>query len=195
MGSEGFVDPVAIDVSRLVPRKVASLYSHLVTRPTGRAVRLAVEERLAESTHPSLSVIDLSEVHVLDYSCADEVVAKLLLRWTEPRTRPEVFLLFKGLHDHHRGPVEAVLDRHGLAAVAEVGGGRYELVGVHSPEEGRGWSFLETHRTVSSNQLEDASGGRAVEDALDSLARRRLVLKNGRSGAFHALSSFLTAGP
>ena len=86
-------DPVSIDVGRLVRRNVASLYSSLVTRPTGQAVRLAIENVLAEETGPiSLSVIDLSQVTVIDFSCADEVVAKLLLRFLEEGS-PEGSLL------------------------------------------------------------------------------------------------------
>ncbi|MGW8267353.1 MAG: hypothetical protein ACWGSQ_13385, partial [Longimicrobiales bacterium] len=55
------IDPVSIDVGRLVRRSVASLYSSLVTRPTGQAVRLAIENVLAEeSGQVSLSIIDLS---------------------------------------------------------------------------------------------------------------------------------------
>ena len=34
--------PYSFDLSSLVKRSVASLYSHLVTRPTGRALRLGL---------------------------------------------------------------------------------------------------------------------------------------------------------
>ncbi len=37
------LDPIAIDVGHLLHRTVTSLYAHLVTRPTGRAVRMAIE--------------------------------------------------------------------------------------------------------------------------------------------------------
>ena len=59
--------PIQIDVGSLVQRSVATLYSHLVTRPTGRAVRLAIESLLAEAGDTALSLIDLSEVSVLDF--------------------------------------------------------------------------------------------------------------------------------
>jgi hypothetical protein len=39
-------DPVWIDVGQVLQRTVASLYAHLVTRPTGRAVRMAIEAQL-----------------------------------------------------------------------------------------------------------------------------------------------------
>ena len=93
--SELPLDPIAIDVGDLVQKTVTSLYSHLVTRQTGRAVRMAIEAQLAELGEMSLSLIDLSEVTVLDFSCADEVVAKLIQRY-QGSDSPGVFFVFRG---------------------------------------------------------------------------------------------------
>jgi hypothetical protein len=60
---------------------VASLYQrNLVTRHTGRAVRLSIEGLVSELGATSLTVLDFGDVAVIDFSCADEVVAKLVLR-------------------------------------------------------------------------------------------------------------------
>ena len=93
--------PVTIDVGVLVSKTVTSLHSHLVTRPTGRAVRLAIEAQMAGSGAQSLSVIDLSDVTILDFSCADEVIAKLLQGYLEPDS-PEAFFMFRGVGESHR---------------------------------------------------------------------------------------------
>ena len=74
MRTEPLVEPISIDVSHVLRKSAESLYSHLVTRPTGRAVRLAIEEQVAVSSRTALSLIDLSDVTVMDFSCADEVV-------------------------------------------------------------------------------------------------------------------------
>ena len=71
-------DPIAIDIGEVLQRTVTSLYSSLITRPTGRAVRMAIETQLRGAGTLSVSLIDFSEVGIIDYSCADEVVAKLL---------------------------------------------------------------------------------------------------------------------
>ncbi|MFB6240235.1 MAG: hypothetical protein ABEJ46_01485, partial [Gemmatimonadota bacterium] len=55
-----------------------SLYSYLVTRHTGRAVRMSIEEQIAGSPGPLVAVLDFRNVAVIDFSCADEVVAKLV---------------------------------------------------------------------------------------------------------------------
>ena len=101
------LDPVAIDVGHLLQRTVTSLYAHLVTRPTGRAVRLAIETQLEGMGERSLSLIDLSEVSVLDFSCADEVVAKLVGHYATAEHR-EAFFVFRGVHEPHRDQIEVV---------------------------------------------------------------------------------------
>jgi hypothetical protein len=183
------VSPVQIDVGGLVRRTVATLYSHLVTRPTGRAVRLAIETQLEEAGHTSCSLIDLSQVTVLDFSCADEVVAKLLARYLDDNRPREAFFVFRGVAEQHREPVETVLERQGLAAVADRGG-RCELLGVRSTEEELVWSFVERRGSLPSGEIPVVLQETPDRDALEVLVRRRLVFRSA-SGDVHALSRFV----
>lgn len=182
------MDAVAIDVSRLVERTVASLYSHLVTRATGRAVRMAIEQRLEEGEGASLSVIDLSEVAVLDFSCADEVVAKLLLRFGGEERPRDVFFLFRGLAPHHRDPVLAALERHELAAIASAGQGPGELLGTLPREEARIWRVLEEQGSLREAQLPHVLPDAADRALLRRLWQRRLVFRRPDREEYHALS-------
>src|SRR4051812_4922242 len=110
-----------IDVSTVLRQTLScELYSNLVTRPTGAAVRTQIEALLADSRERSLTVIDFSHVGMIDFSCADEVVAKLLLRYVAAeRQDREAYFLFRGVTDDHWDAIEAVLERHGLALVLE----------------------------------------------------------------------------
>ena len=182
--SELPLDPIAIDVGSLVQRTVASLYSHLVTRQTGRAVRLAIETQLAEAGERSLSLIDLSEVSILDFSCADEVVAKLLLRYQEAEHPAEAFFVFRGVHEPHRDQVEVVLLRQSLVAVAETRQGKYELLGTHTEEEASAWNTLEAKGLIAREDLDDAG----EREALDRLVDRRVAFRSPITGRYHALS-------
>ena len=186
--SELPLDPIAIDVGSLVQRTVASLYSHLVTRQTGRAVRLAIETQLAEAGARSLSLIDLSEVSILDFSCADEVVAKLLLRYQEGEDPAEAFFVFRGVHEPHRDQVEVVLKRQALAAVAETGDGKYELLGDHTDTQDAVWRTVESRGLVGRDEVDDVLPGDGEREALDELVRRRLVFQSPITGRYHALS-------
>jgi hypothetical protein len=189
------LDRIPIDVSRLVDQNVASLYSYLVTRPTGRAVRLAIESRLVETSGTALFLIDLSEVTVLDFSCADEVVAKLLLRCAGPDRPAEVFFVFRGVQDSHLGPIEVVLRRHDLAAVAETDGGGFELLGTGSEGEFRIWSEVESRGRIERDQVGALFPEEADRFALQRLAARRLVFERPDSGDYHALSRLIRLGP
>ena len=72
-----------IDLSVVLRETVScELYSNLVTRPTGAAVRAQIEALLRDSDRV-LAVIDFTHVRMIDFSCADEVVAKLLLRYCD----------------------------------------------------------------------------------------------------------------
>ena len=186
------VDPVSIDVSHLVRRNVASLYSSLVTRPTGQAVRLAIENVLAEAVGPiSLSIIDLSQVTVIDFSCADEVVAKLLLRFLGEERPSEAFFIFRGLKELHRDPIEVVLERHALAAVAETESGAFELLGSTSRAEEKVWAALERRGGVGETDADDIIPLAGAREVLDALVGRRVVFHHPTTGQYSALSALL----
>jgi len=186
------IDPVSIDVGHLVRRNVASLYSSLVTRPTGQAVRLAIENVLAEETgRPSLSVIDLSQVTIIDFSCADEVVAKLLSKYLGEERPRDAFFLFRGIKDLHRDPIEVVLGRQSLAAAAETEPGSFQLIGAVTEIEREVWNALEERGRLKEEEVDGIIHGGRGKETLRSLSERRLVLRSPVSCTYRSLSSLL----
>lgn len=181
------LDPIAIDVGDLVQRTVASLYSHLVTRQTGRAVRLAIESQLDELGERSLSLIDLSEVAVLDFSCADEVVAKLVQRYAG-EGHAHAYFVFRGVHEPHRDQIEVALRRQGLSAVAETAEGRFELLGVRSEAQCHAFALLEERGMIGREEVATLLPDEAARGALDDLAARHLAFTSPITGRYHALS-------
>lgn len=154
----------------------ATLYSNLVTRPTGRAVRTQIET-LLESTERSLTVLDFTHVQMIDFSCADEVVAKLLLQHGSNR---EAYFVFRGMTDDHWDAIESVLERHGLALVVERDGD-VELVGVLEERERRAFQALKRLGRAEVWELATELGEpeAAMNTALDSMWRRRLIMRQG----------------
>ncbi len=181
------IDPIAIDVGEVLQRSVTSLYSSLVTRPTGRAVRMAIETQLQGAGTLSISLIDFSEVGLIDFSCADEVVAKLLQQFLADEVR-DAFFVFRGVREPHQDQVETVLERQGLAAVVETSPGGFVLLGVHSDEEGRVWGLLEERGAVDAEQVDAVFGAPGERSALSSLHERGLIFRSPQSGRIHALS-------
>ncbi|HEX9105804.1 MAG TPA: hypothetical protein VF832_01215 [Longimicrobiales bacterium] len=189
----GDVASMSFDLSALVRRSVATLYSHLVTRPTGRALRVGIESQLEELGGPTLSILDFGQVVVLDYSCADEVVARLLRRF-QPEDRPaDVYFLARGIAERHREPIDEVLLRHGLALVAELEEGDVALLGHASDLQLSAWAALERLGRADAPAVAAAIGAPAPEadEALQALAARRVVLRGPRSGTCVALSCLL----
>src|SRR3954471_9417168 len=127
-------------------RSVTSLFSNLVTRPTGRAIRSGVESQIAEmegpAATPCLSILDFSQVRVLDYSCADEIVAKLLLRFTGDERPCEAYFVVLGVQEHHEEVIEAVLERHSLLLVPRDDAGAVKLLGAATPLHRAAWDTL-----------------------------------------------------
>lgn len=180
-----------IDVGTVLRGTVCDLYSNLVTRPTGAAVRTAIEQQVNEVATPIVTTIDFSQVNLLDFSCADEIVAKLLLRFTSDEG-PKGYLTFRGIHDGHIDPIETVLERHALALVswhegeAELFGHVEEIERVH-------WDVVRDHGPLSASDVarhlqatvDQAAADARVLDArlveqtraqLDHLVHRRLLM-------------------
>lgn len=175
--------PLAIDLVRAQRRSVTSLYSNLVTRPTGRAIRMGVESQLAELSGemPSacLSVLDFSGVRVLDYSCADEIVAKLLLRYGGVAPPAQVYFVVRGVQDHHEEAIEAVLERHDLLVVAEDESGAHRLLGTTDPLLRSCWSALLRLGRTGVTELATVAGTEIVpaRDAANVFCDRRVALR------------------
>ena len=114
----------AIDVRVILRSSVASAYDDLVTRRTGAAVRDGIERVLADTPRDQPAIIDFSAVRCLDLSCADEIVAKLLLNHGARR------FILRGLSESQRDALEPVLSHQHLAVVVEHSSGQLDFLGV-----------------------------------------------------------------
>lgn len=171
-----------IDLTGVLRRTVCDLYSDLVTRPTGAAVRDGIEKQLAELGDRSLTVIDFSHVRLLDYSCADEIVAKLLMHYVRADDLPpprDAYFVFRGVNESHLDAIETVLERHGLAIVAELDAGSVILVGAVQDEERFAWDTLCRLGQLTALQLAKEAGcaSAEAERVLERLFRRRLAMR------------------
>jgi hypothetical protein len=171
-----------IDVCHVLRRTECGLYSNLVTRPTGAAVRSEIELLMRDTTRATgqrtLTVIDFTNVGLLDFSCADEIIAKLLLREQQDGTSDGYFI-FRGIHEHHLDAIEHVLERHRLAMVAEEPGAEPRLVGIVAESEDAVWRALRRHGPATAEDLAEET--RLTPDEahaiLDGLCQRKLAMR------------------
>ncbi len=193
------VAPLPIDLSHVSRRSVTSLFSNLVTRPTGRAIRSGVESQLAEleaERQVTVSILDFTQVRVLDYSCADEIVAKLLLRYLGEERPAEAFFIVRNVQEHHVEAIEAVLERHGLLLVAVHDGAPPELLGADDPAHRQVWEALARRGRASRAELADDTGiaQGAVTAVLTEFYLQRVAAVHV-DGTVSPLSAFLLASP
>ena len=77
---------------------------------------------------------------MLDCSCADEIVAKLLLRSRDDGAPSrDRYVFFRGMHETHLEVIEAVLEHRALALVVRIRDGWPELLGQVDDDERRHW--------------------------------------------------------
>jgi hypothetical protein len=172
-----------IDLSSVLRQTLAcDLYSNLVTRPTGAAVRGQIELLLSDPTagddYRAFTIIDFSQVSMIDFSCADEVVAKLLMRYSSADAPCDAYFLFRGVNDDHWVAIEAALERHGLALAVENAEG-VRVAGVLTDEERSTWEAVYRLGTANAHDVAIATGSDSthVRGMLDSLCGRRLVMR------------------
>jgi anti-anti-sigma regulatory factor len=160
-----------INVRDILESRVSNGYTDLVTRHTGRAVRGGIEEQLEEIDSPT-AVIDFSAVRCLDISCADEIVGKLLMVRSADR-----YLMLRGLTEAHCDAIAQVLERHGLAVVAEDRAGQIELLGPLAEITKRAFSAVAEAGGAGADTVArrlDLSAD-AAREALDMLLELGLV--------------------
>ena len=169
-----------IDVGSVLRHSANVPFSDLVTRPTGVAVRRCLERELAALHEGDVALLDFSQIGMMDYSCADEVVAKLLLTLAAQDSHMR-FVVFHGITDAHLEAIEDVLHHHGLALVVHFADGGARLVGAVSDDERSVWELVVARGSAAAAEVAVAAGRDLAEMALvlDSLRRRRLLRHDG----------------
>ena len=164
-----------IRLDHMIRETLERPYRDLVTRSTGAAIRQRVLDVLQASMEQD-ALLDFSEIGVVDFSCADEVVAKLLFA---ARDLPITRVLLRGLSDDHVEAIEHVLRHQGLVVVAVcTGRPGPTILGAVGDDDRAAFDVLATvGRSAAGPVAAHLSWpvGRANE-ALDTLAGRRCIL-------------------
>lgn len=170
-----------IDLKDVLHRTLPGVRGDLVTRRTGQVVRTRIEKML-EDVDGDVAVIDFSTVRCLDFSCADEIIGKLLLQYGHAR-----YFLLVGVDDGHRDALEPVLERHRLAVVAEDRSGRPRLLGTIDEPARDVFDVLAAAGMAAAAEVAErlAVPPETATAALEELCARGLV-REGTNG-FHPL--------
>jgi hypothetical protein len=118
-------------------------------------------------------LLDFSEIELVDLSCADEVVAKLLLAG-----RNAYFFVLQGLREDQHEAIDHVLTHHRLAVAAmPQGTGEPRLLGWVPSDAREAFACICDHGPLGVSDVADTLGWleSRSREALRSLASHRLV--------------------
>lgn len=173
-----------IDIGSVLRHSANLPYADLVTRSTGAAVRKCIEQELETMGDGDVATLDFSHIGMMDYSCADEVVAKLLLDLARQGARP-AYIVFHGITDAHLEAIENVLTHHGLALVVHFADGGARLVGSVSDDERLVWELVHARGVIAADELASAAdrASDVLAGILETLLTRRLLRRDGTAYA------------
>jgi len=102
--------------------------NNLVTRETGAVIRERLERELMKESDPTVAFFDFSGVGVIDYSCADEVIAKLTSRLLS-NEYGDKFIVLEGLSSNQMENIAVALERKKLAVLYLQERGGWQVIG------------------------------------------------------------------
>ncbi len=182
------------DLYTLLKEELGNGSKDLVTRPSGQAVRERIERDIEKEQAGSVVALDFSNIGVIDYSCADEIVTKLVSRLLS-NEYGDRYLILAGLNDNQKENIEVALERKDLAVLAETRQGARIVLGNLNNYLKDTLDLIVEKQKVTSKDLAEArkleantSGTRLLNLHKKRLARRvEEVRAEGRIWVYEAL--------
>lgn len=173
------------DLYKILKEELKNGSSDLVTRPSGRIIRERIEKGIAGEQDGVVVALDFSKIGIIDYSCADEIVAKLISRLLSGEYGDR-YIVLAGLNENQRENIEVALERKGLAVVARMRNGEDGLLGDLNNYLKETLHFISERGKISSGELSDrfklpanTSGTRLLNLHKKRLVKRTDEMRNG----------------
>lgn len=179
---QGYVDLITgfgmikYDLSKLLKDELGNGSKDLVTRPSGQTIRERIERDIGKEPDGTVIALDFSKIGVIDYSCADEIVTKLVSRLLSGEYRDK-YLLLAGLNENQKENIEVAIERRDLAIMAEMRDGGRALLGNLNNYLKDTLDFIVKKKKVTSKDLSEAKKIEANTSGtrLLNLYKKRLV--------------------
>lgn len=167
---------IKYDLYKLLKEELGNGSKDLVTRPSGQAIRERIERDIKEEQDGAVVALDFSKIGVIDYSCADEIVTKLVSRLLAGEYRDK-YLLLAGLNENQKENIEVAIERKDLAVMAEMRDGSRVVLGNLNNYLKDTLDFIVKKKKVTSKELSDAKKVEANTSGtrLLNLYKKRLV--------------------
>ena len=150
------MDKRTVLLKKLSRRLVRNGAGEMTGRSRAIKIREAIEKTLREEEEPFLLILDFGRSGPIDFSWADEMVAKLISRlWGGEYG--EKFLVLRGLNGSQLENISVALERRRLAALA-AGPGGWRIVGSLNNYLVRTLSHIMKKRRLTLRELSAKEG-------------------------------------
>jgi len=172
---------VRLVVSEACRKLFAGEAVHLVTRETGQAVRSFIAGELGTSAPGSVMTLDFSGIGIIDFSCADECLAKLVTRLIAGEYGAK-YLRLAGLGESQRENIHVALERKRLPALLVHPDGSWDCLGTITPHLRETLQLLVARGRISAREMVGLLDLELTTSStrLGSLHRLRLVTRRER---------------
>lgn len=164
------------DLYRILKEELKNGSSDLVTRHSGQVMRERIEGDIAREKEGAVIALDFSHIGIIDYSCADEIIAKLISRLLS-NEYGDKYIVLSGLNESQRENIEVALERKALALMAEMRDGTKALLGSLNNYLKQTLDLIVNKNKITARDLSEAMGLEANTSGtrLLNLYKKRLV--------------------
>jgi len=186
---------IKYNLYKLLKEELGNGSSDLVTRPSGNKIRERIEKDIAKEKDGAVVALDFSKIGIIDFSCADEIVTKLVSRLVSGEYGDR-YIILTGLNENQKENIEVALERKDLAVMGEMRDKTTALIGNLDNYLKQTLNLILDKGNITAKELSEAlelpantSGTRLL-----NLYKKRLVKRTEEvrdSGRAWAYSTFL----
>src|SRR4030043_1052768 len=167
---------ITYNLYKILKEELKNGSSDLVTRPSGQVIRNRIEKDMENEKDGEIIALDFSKIGIIDYSCADEVIAKLISRLLSGEYGDRYIILI-GLNENQKENIEVALERKDLAVMAEMGNGKKILIGSLNNYLKETLNLILKRGKITAKELSEAKSLEANTSGtrLLNLHKKRLV--------------------
>jgi hypothetical protein len=173
------------DLYKILKDELQNGSSDLVTRQSGQVIRNRIEKDIEKEKNGEVIALDFSKIGIIDYSCADEIVAKLISRLLSGEYGDK-YIILTGLNENQRENIEVALERKDLAVIAQMRDGKRMLLGSLNNYLNETLIFILKKGTITAKELSNTmnleantSGTRLLNLHKKRLVKRIDEIRNG----------------
>jgi len=169
---------VDYDMKSIIDQELNNGSNDLVTRETGNRIRERIERELKLLKESVIILLDFSNIGIIDYSCGDEIVAKLVSRLISGEYG-EKYILIKGLSPYQQENIEVALERKRLSVLNLTEKGPLEIIGPLNNYLKETLFFVMRNGKMTSREVADRLGIELNTSStrLINLYKKRLLIR------------------